>query len=680
MIDKRVSDIIHFLKRNRKGSFPEIHSELGINQSQLKYSIKKLNEFLEDNNIEQIDGDQYTIVISDTQYQFLIRVNEADFVEQYILNSMERVKLIFLLLVAQDEEYISLAHFYDILNVGKTTVTQDIKELTNLLANEQIQLDYSRQSGYRLLGDELIIRQFLFKWIMADFANDDRILYKLYLSRFKQIELVDFIKEARCQCQSFGIQLVEDRFAEFCCFFALILNRLKNSKSDIKVDISFDFSLFKEYKFSKSLCENFGVFSEDEQIYISAWMLGQSVGNLKETTPDKDVILEIVHQIMRRFEKLSGIFFSDRNETINQLYGHLRPCYYRLLFKFPIANQLVSKIKKEYRDIYYLVGEAVKKNDKLQAQGISEDEIAYLTIHFASIIEKNGTKLNSVQVKAAVVCSNGIGSSAIIYEELQNLFPEIFFIGPLAIEEFEKLDYSDIDIIFSTTVERTILESENTVFIVRPIMTASEKYNLIRNVRERIGDYQLPDIDKMMQIIEKHTTVDHMTELKKELARYLTHNKKSYEPVSMLRLSDILRPEYIKKIPVGKDINDIIETVSYPLIEAGIINHRYVDSLKQEIQNPYNTFHIAPGVLLPHTEPSKGVSGLGITLGILEEPLLIDDRKIDYVFVLAAIDNKQHISAMADLVKLITNQEMVSIVRYTTSIEEIFSFIKRNEV
>ncbi|MGT2753544.1 BglG family transcription antiterminator [Streptococcus ovis] len=679
MIDKRVSDIIHFLKRHRKGSFSELEAELEINQSQLKYSIKKLNEFLAEHDVEQIDGTHQFLFINDDQYHFLIEINELDFANDYIFNSVERLKLIFLILVAKDEEYISFAHLYELLGVGKTTISQDIKELSDLLSEEGIMLDYSRQTGYQLIGDEMAIRRHLFYWIMSDFAAGNKMIYTLYLKKYKEIELQSFISQVHRLNDSLNIRFVEDRFVEFCCFLALILKRMQHLQNCFEVTLNFDIKEMIEYQFSKNLCNYFKINSEEEILYLCSWVLGQSVGNLDYQTPDRNFILQIVYQLLRLFEKLSGIFFDNRDEVIYQLYGHLRPCYYRLLFQFPIANQLVSKIQNEYRDIYYLVNEVVKQNNQLMGQKISEDEIAYLSIHFASIIEKNGTKITSQTMKAVVVCSNGIGSSAIIFEELRNLFSDILFIGPLAIEEFRQFDITNVDLIFSTSMEKSILESKSPVFFLNPIMTVGEKYNLVRTVYEKIGRYQLPDVDKILQIIEKHTDINASDDLKKELANYLTFQQNIEKKSSEIRLSDILLPQYIQKIPENSSIEEMLDLLAEPLLNNKIIRKDYVRAVKEEILNSNNTFHIAPNILLPHTEPSNGVSDIGMSLGILETPMVINDKEITHVFFLAAVDNKKHISAMADLVKLITNSELFLNVSFHTSVEDIYTFIKRSE-
>ena len=58
---------------------------------------------------------------------------------------------------------------------------------------------------------------------------------------------------------------------------------------------------------------------------------------------------------------------------------------------------------------------------------VPEDEIAFLTIHFASLIAnfKEKSKMNKV---AVVICPNGIGSSMLVYTQLKALFPEFSFL------------------------------------------------------------------------------------------------------------------------------------------------------------------------------------------------------------------------------------------------------------
>ncbi|MFN1906230.1 PRD domain-containing protein [Clostridioides difficile] len=74
-----------------------------------------------------------------------------------------------------------------------------------------------------------------------------------------------------------------------------------------------------------------------------------------------------------------------------QLYSHFRPAYYRLLFKLPIYNPICEKVKEEYKLVYRIVSNAMKEFCGLFGEEIQEEELAYLTMHFATLfqIKKN---------------------------------------------------------------------------------------------------------------------------------------------------------------------------------------------------------------------------------------------------------------------------------------------------
>ncbi len=79
-------------------------------------------------------------------------------------------------------------------------------------------------------------------------------------------------------------------------------------------------SSMKEYKFAKELLETYE--SEDKIkshniMYISAWILGISVGNYEEDTEDKDVISKIVNKMMTKFGYLSGVYYISQEKYLN---------------------------------------------------------------------------------------------------------------------------------------------------------------------------------------------------------------------------------------------------------------------------------------------------------------------------------------------------------------------------
>ena len=184
-------------------------------------------------------------------------------------------------------------------------------------------------------------------------------------------------------------------------------------------------SSMKEYKFAEELLE---IYESKENIkshditYISAWILGISVGNHDEDTEDREVISEIVNKIMRKFGYLSGVYYISQRKIYKQLYSHFRSAYYRLLFKLPIYNPLCERVKEEYGLVYKLVCNTMDEFCNLFGEEIQEEEIAYLTMHFATFLS-NRKEYDAIRKKVAlIVCSNGVGSSAILHSELTIYF------------------------------------------------------------------------------------------------------------------------------------------------------------------------------------------------------------------------------------------------------------------
>ena len=165
--------------------------------------------------------------------------------------------------------------------------------------------------------------------------------------------------------------------------------------------------------------------------YISSWILGISFGDINEETKDCILISDIIGKIMTRFEYLSGAHYRNTEEIFIQLYSHFRPAYYRLLCRLPIFNPLCDKVREEYRELHQLVEETMKPFHVIFGGDIPAGEIAYLTMHFASIYSDQKAFEIAKQKTALVVCSNGIGSSAILYNELTGMFPELHFLPPL---------------------------------------------------------------------------------------------------------------------------------------------------------------------------------------------------------------------------------------------------------
>lgn len=207
------------------------------------------------------------------------------------------------------------------------------------------------------------IRRVLIKSIIETLSSEKSSrVFDIFIEEYE----LDSFEEARKNIlklvEKYEINFVEDRLVEFIYIFIFLKARMYSKRRDILENIDIPkvavMSSMKEYKFAEELLE---IYESKENIkshditYISAWILGISVGNHDEDTEDREVISEIVNKIMRKFGYLSGVYYISQRKIYKQLYSHFRSAYYRLLFKLPIYNPLCERVKEEYGLVYKLV-------------------------------------------------------------------------------------------------------------------------------------------------------------------------------------------------------------------------------------------------------------------------------------------------------------------------------------
>ena len=89
---------------------------------------------------------------------------------------------------------------------------------------------------------------------------------------------------------------------------------------------------------------------------------------------------------------------------------------------------------------------------------------------------------------------------------------------------------------------------------------------------------------------------------------------------------------------------DAVEAACKPLIEEGVIEEEYVNSIVSSIKNFGPYIVIAPNISIPHAQEGKGVNETAICFMRTEEPVhFSDDPEHDarLFFVLASTDNER---------------------------------------
>lgn len=689
-MDNELLVLIRLLLKKSFLTTKEIEVETGASRRQITYRMEKLNHMLKEHAANTIRISTRGDIMMDQEIKHTLRLllKQAKDDKYYVMNKKERMIYLYLMLFLNLSD-VSQSDLVNALKVSRSTALLDFKELQQELSTYHIKVANNRTRGYYLVGSELSIRRYMMELVIYFLAEEHNTkVFDIFIDDF-HLDLFEYSRLVISElADKYDIRFVEDRLTEFIYIFCFLKVRMSSDipqdEQILRLQEVIDLSTMKEYQFTKELLSHFKqtqLISPIDQYYISSWILGICVGNVEEDTQDCLVIAEIVEKIMFRFESLSGIHYKDSEDIFRKLYSHFRPAYYRLLFKIPIVNPLRERVKEEFPELFQLVKETMKPFNALFGEHIPDDEIAYLTIHFTAIYSKSHAMEVIPRKTALIVCLNGIGSSAILYSELSDLFPEMQFLPPM---ETSKLLHADIkaDIIFTTSELIDIDIPDVPIVKVSPVMNFMERYQVAREVYLLMGNAmsKQPDIDAIMDIIAHHADIKNGPLLQQELLRYFSNvDVKEDVQHSSLALTNMITESIIQLQVEANDWEDAIRKAGKPMIEHLYVKPAYIEEIIRIMHQEGPFVVITKHVALPHTKPSSGALRCGLGLTVLKEGITFGSQEHDpikYIFTLSAVDNESHLTAMSQLLELFNEPSFFTMMDEAETPQEVIAYIK----
>lgn len=573
----------------------------------------------------------------------------------------ERLDMIILYLLLYPD-YISNYHLQDLLRMSKNSVVADLKDIREFLKNQSISLQYTRSEGYYLEGTGSQLRQLLEHTIEK--------LMRLESGRF----ILDYVlKECRIATKDAAIfsqiRMLSEKYqltfifenVKIVSLVMAVLNEIE-MEGDYQVKQGY-YRNIKEtalLKLVEELEEEYPRLAK-ERDYILSRLAGCLQGNL-DLNPDPTVV-QIMDEIIKQVKANTGLEFPMGIPFRKNLYAHLYPSYYRLLFNISLHNPLTHQIKREYSSLYELIRRSLKPLEEMTGRQLSSDEIAYFTIHFGGYLQSQVKHREAKDLRAMIVCPNGVSTSLILQSELEKIFPRMEFqsISRSHFKTVDNMERDDTQVIFSTTH----LESQDKVFLVKPLMTSIEKILLKRRVYEylHLEKEDVVSIDELMGIVAKYTTIKNEEGLKNELIHYL-FAQNHQQVLGGDSLTDLLKEELIQQVDSVSNWQDAVRLAAQPLLAHGYIEESYIQAMIASIKETGPYIVLAPKVAVPHASPDAGVHQLGISLLQVKEPVDFsedhdDDKKVQLIFVLAAVDSTAHLRALQELALILDDEEAI---------------------
>ena len=591
----------------------------------------------------------------------------------------ERLDMIVLYLLLYPE-YISNYHLQDLLRMSKNSVVADLKDIRELLKNQSISLQYTRSEGYYLEGTGSQLRQLLERTIEKLMRLESGRFILDYVFKECRIATKDavILSQIRMLSEKYQLTFIFEN-VKIVSLVMAILNEIEiEGDYQVKQEDYRNIKATALLKLVEELEEEYPKLTKESD-YILSRLAGCLQGNL-DLNPDPTVV-QIMDEIIKQVKANTGLEFPMGIHFRKNLFAHLYPSYYRLLFNISLHNPLTHQIKREYGSLYELIRRSLKPLEEMTGKPLSSDEIAYFTIHFGGYLQSPVKHREGKDLRAMIVCPNGISTSLILQSELEKIFPRMEFqsISRSHFKTVDNMERDDIQVIFSTTH----LGSQDKVFLVKPLMTSIEKILLKRRVYEylHLEKEDVVSIDELMGIVAKYTTIKNEEGLKNELIHYL-FAQNNQQLLGGDSLTDLLKEELIQQIDSVSTWQDAVGLAAQPLLDLGYIEESYIQAMIASINETGPYIVLAPKVAVPHASPDAGVHQLGISLLQVKEPVDFseegdDDKQVQLIFVLAAVDSTAHLRALQELALILDDEEAIDSLIAASDPREILAIIDK---
>ena len=614
------------LKQHEYLSANQLAEKYGVSTKTVYQDIDKLNDFFDDGELKSRivkvprKGIKLSADEERKQIHSLLLVNKhesgvQDFSPEY--RESELIKRLFI-----NQEDLDIYDFAEEMYVTESTVHRDIDKLEKNLGQFNLKIRIKHDQLF-VDGDEWNIRKALQSYVIQAqslgreenierfFSEKDIEICKEAIGRLSQKYHHQFSEEYSC------LLLVE-------CLVFKKRTEHNNCLTERTSNLIYDLNHLEVYFFSGELLESVinKSFSEISPYEIEA--MAYSLLAYGFSIQSADYIQNIEHQVNELIIKVSNLLsldLSKDNHLKLMLSNHISKMIFRLRNQIFITNPALEEIKKQYSSLFNVIWIAIRGLSKYYEINISNEELAFIVIHFQLAIEKIVKPLNIV-----VICQNGIATSELIMSKLHKIFDSDAKITNINARELDFYDLSNIDLIISTIA---LPEVKVPVIEVSPILTKDE----IESIRTFYSE--------------------HMTDNYTLMRTSLDGRKFNLESLQTL----IKKPSLIRETVKSKK-----ECIEKMIRECDATNRR-IKEFKESIleRETLGSTSVYTGVALPHCDP-RFVEQSELIVMTLDKPINWGKNNVKLIILIAVAENDIPIfkDSLIALYSVIENQELMN--------------------
>lgn len=492
----------------------------------------------------------------------------------------------------------------DELYVSRSTLSHDFKKIRRMLSEYDLSIESRANKGVYVSGEERDKRCFIMDYFLGN-QFFKTLHYHVQSNFFDQtLSLEEIARIVLEECQDAKLKLSDFVLQNLVVHIALAMVRIK-SGFEIK-NLSCQMSNNDtERKVAKKILARISEVSNQEfpvqeVDYITLHLLAKS--QLSQETQTKISKEEMKRSLVQTFQALGldDIYhFSSDFQLFEGLITHLMTLQIRLDSRITLNNPLVDEVKKNYSDIFFMNKEILENMETFSQVSISDDEIAYVSLHFLAAIER---RKENDKFSVLAICASGFGAAQMLRNRLETEFGNrLEVVDVIGYYELNQEKIQGIDFIVSA------VDLSNLYFQV-PVFTVSVflKNDEIAQIREAMDQMQ----------VSSHTKSSQINRSASDFKQYFS------------------KDNFL--ICFNQDKNSLLSNMADGLSEGESYNFK--ESLLHGIQQreELSSVVFSEKIAVPHPIQALGTD-VKIAVAICKDPLLWDDQNsnVQLVFLLS---------------------------------------------
>lgn len=611
--------IIKLLQQNNIIPLSELADKLNVSTRTIRNDIKLLNEFLEDAAfIEMKQGECCFYTINDyvlEQKKAFLEKMQKDFD-----SPQKRVAYIIKTLMTNDKPYSTEELAYE-MNLGRTTLSNEIKKLNKVLKNYGLSIVGTPNAGIRLKGEEFQLRLFILEHIY-DMLYQEEVIQETIQSCIVTL------------FQNYGLESTTEK--NFFQYVILSIDRIQSGHSLKYMDKKFyELQQSNAWGITQAVIDELRPllkkdFSIEEKLFMTIPLAGMRTPTDLESISEMELnqdIEEIIEEIIERIGYELNLYLKKENLQ-QDFYYHISFMLNRLQFGYILKNPLAEEIRKKYPLAYKMAKIAAKVVEEYYDVIVPEDEIGYITAYFGVYI-LDYSIIQQKPYRIALICSTGRGTARLIASQLKKLLDHNAEMDLYSEKQTSAELLDDYDIVFSTV--KLPFETKKQIIRIKDIFDEKELLLHIQKVKY---------LEKADFLGEETSGVSLIAALLEENTFFLLDEKKGYIENTKMMVEE--------------------------LTNRGFVDKQFWKRILKREQN--STMVFGHNVAFPHTVNEQKEGKLVLSLGVCPKQMTSESGEtVQLIFLLALPKNKE----LDDSVLVRIYDEMISIAQNEEYIQEI---------